>query len=102
MSQALHHKAWLKDVTSPLTTLVLIDYIRIRMRTDQVVLRPGLEDTFAWRWTASGKCTVASAYQALFYGQTVVMGGQRTLEDKSPKKVSILLLAMLAGPSMDR
>lgn len=76
VAQALHHRAWLKDVTGALMIPVLIDYVQIRLRTDQVLLQPDVDDTFAWRWTGSRNFTVVSANQALFFGQTAVLGAK--------------------------
>lgn len=81
LAQALDHKAWLKDITIP----VLMDYIRIRQMADNVVLQPETEDVFGWRWTGSRTFSVASAYQALFFGQTSVLGTKELWKTKAPK-----------------
>lgn len=47
LAQALHQRAWLKDITGPLSLPMLMDYVQIRQRVDQFVLNLEHDDVLA-------------------------------------------------------
>jgi hypothetical protein len=74
VASALGSNNWWQDITSPRTVPVLVQYVLVRERVEQVVLLPRVEDHLQWRWTTSGKYTASSTYTAMFLGQTMVLG----------------------------
>jgi hypothetical protein len=83
---ALVNNSLMQDITGPITVPVLVQYVYVRERLEQVVLRQGVEDTLLWRWSALGKYSASSAYNAMFLGQTQVLGAKELWKVKAPNK----------------
>jgi hypothetical protein len=78
--------AWVQDITGPRTVPVMVQYVQVRERLERVVLRHGVQDLLRWRWTASGKYSAASAYNAMFIGHPRVHGAKELWKVKAPNK----------------
>jgi hypothetical protein len=59
--------AGIRDITSALTILVLIQYIHLRQQLDIIALSPRVEDQITWKWSSSGQYSSNSAYATMFY-----------------------------------
>lgn len=86
MALALVNNSLMQDITGPITVPVLVQYVYVRERLEQVVLRQGVEDTLLWRWSPLGKYSASSAYNAMFLGQTQVLGAKELWKVKAPNK----------------
>jgi hypothetical protein len=62
----LVHHDWVRDTIGALTIPVLVQFLQLRQRLDEVVLqhdpRP---DRLVWKWSASGTFSTSSAYKAV-------------------------------------
>jgi hypothetical protein len=86
LASALENNNWMQDITTPRTVPVLVQYVLIRERIEQVALRQGVEDKLLWHWSASGRYLASSACNVMFLGQTQVLGAKELWEVKAPNK----------------
>jgi hypothetical protein len=84
LAAALDHNAWTSDITGALTVQVLLQFLQLIERLEELVLQPDMPDSFIWRWSPSGQY---SAWTGSFVGY------ERTLEDEAPKQMLFLHLA---------
>jgi hypothetical protein len=89
VASALENNNRWQDITGPRTVLVLIQYVLVRERVEQVALLP--EDHLLWRWTASGKYSASLAYNAMFLGQTKVLGARELWKVSAPNKCHLFI-----------
>jgi hypothetical protein len=68
--------AWIWDITGPLTIPMLVQYNHLRHRLDDFDLVPKSKDRLIWRWCASGQYSTNSTYQAMFLGQSAMLGAK--------------------------
>jgi hypothetical protein len=73
---ALSGNAWLTDIARPLTLPVLVHYVQIRERIDAIQLNLAVQDKMVWCWCSSGDYSSSSAYEAMFYGQSQMLGAK--------------------------
>jgi hypothetical protein len=66
--------------------MALIQYLQVREGVDQVELTLGIRDQLEWKWSASGQYSMQSAYNAMFMGQTLLLGAKELWKVKDPKK----------------
>lgn len=97
VADALHNINWRRDIKGPLTIPVLIDYIRVREATQDIILQPLVKDNFRWKWTPSGEFSSSSAYQAFFIGQTATPGARQLWKTKAPNKCRFFIWLALHG-----
>jgi hypothetical protein len=83
----------------PRTASVIIQYLDVHQRVEVVVLDLQMEDRLGWRWTSSGIYSSSSAYEALFYGQSSVLGVKELWKSKAPGKCHFFLWLVLHGRS---
>jgi hypothetical protein len=74
---ALTDGAWIHDIVDALSIAVLGQYLLLQQRLDSVHLEPVVEDQVAWRWSASGSYSASSAYGAMFYGSSELLGARQ-------------------------
>jgi hypothetical protein len=69
-------EAWVRDITRASTVQVIVQYIRV---SDLLLDFAFTEtpDRFIWKWTASGEFSSASAYRALFFGRSPLLGASQ-------------------------
>jgi hypothetical protein len=91
VASAITNGTWSQDILGPLTVPVLMQFLDIHSRIQQVQLTLDLEDRFVWKWTSSGKYTSSSTYSALFLGQTAMAGAKQLWKSKAPNKVCFFL-----------
>lgn len=70
MLDAMTERRWVADIWGALTVDVLAEYLGIWDLTSRTVLQPEVEDTHAWRFSASEKYSAKSTYEAMFIGAT--------------------------------
>jgi hypothetical protein len=66
------NNTWIKDLTGPCTLSVLVQYLLLRQRVENIVLNTNTQNCFIRRWCPLGTYLASSTYKAMFYGQTVV------------------------------
>jgi hypothetical protein len=66
--------------------MALIQYLQVREGVDQVELTLGIQDQLEWKWSASGQYSMQSAYNAMFMGQTLLLGAKELWKVKDPRK----------------
>jgi hypothetical protein len=76
VQEALQNNAWIGDITGPLTVPTIVQYMHLCERVEQVVLQQDIQDTFAWRWSASRVYLASSACAVLNLGQTLLLGAK--------------------------
>lgn len=74
-----------------------MEYVRIRLLIDQILLQPDSPDSFLWRWTPSGSFTTGSAYNAFFLGQIAVPGARELWQVRAPNKCRFFVWLLLHG-----
>jgi uncharacterized protein involved in response to NO len=62
-----------------------------------VILNPEVEDKLIWRWDSSRIYSAASAYKALFLGQTSILGAKKVWKAKAPNKCRFFAWLALLG-----
>lgn len=97
VADALSNRRWMRDITGPLTIPVLMEYVRIRVLTDRIVLHADEPDAFGWRWSPSGTFSSSSAYNAFFHGQTTLLGAKQLWRSRAPNECRFFLWLLLHG-----
>jgi hypothetical protein len=59
-----------------------------------VLIRHGVQGSLRWCWTTSGKYSASSAYNAMFIGQTGVLGAKELWKVKAPNKCRFFLCGL--------
>jgi hypothetical protein len=67
-SEALQNMSWIADFRGALTVAIILEFVELYQRLDEVVLQEGVSDTHIWKLLASGQFSNSSAYRALFQG----------------------------------
>jgi hypothetical protein len=60
--------SWIADFRGALTVAIILEFVELYQRLDEVVLQEGVSDTHIWKLLASGQFSNSSAYRALFQG----------------------------------
>lgn len=60
-------------------------------------LSPHSADRYIWKWTANGNYSASSAYRAIFYGMTSLIGAKFVWGASVPPKVKFLFWFALHG-----
>lgn len=66
--EAMTEMRWISDIRGALTVDVLAEYLVLWDLLSDVVLQPEIEDTHIWQFSASGRYSAKSAYEAMFIG----------------------------------
>ena len=66
--EAMTEMRWISDIRGALTVDVLAEYLALWDLLSDVVLQPEIEDTHIWQFSASGRHSAKSAYEAMFIG----------------------------------
>jgi hypothetical protein len=83
-ANALTEDAWIRDITGPLTVPVLVQYLELHQRLQQVQLNKQQPDWILWHWNASGQYSSTSAYAALQLGQVPIEGCRQLWKVRAP------------------
>jgi hypothetical protein len=76
--------------------LVLVQFVLLHQRMQEVQLNPSMPDRLQWRWTSNGVYSSRSAYAALLLGQSAVPGTQVLWKSLAPNKCRFFIwLALL-------
>jgi hypothetical protein len=86
VASALARHAWIWDITGALTITVLMQYLQLRQQLDTVSLTPEVEDWITWKWSSSGQYSSSSAYAAMFYEQSVLLGAKELWKVRAPNE----------------
>jgi hypothetical protein len=78
---------WIQDIRGGLSIPVLVDYVTIWDKLSSLQLQEDREDRWAWRWTADGRYSAASAYKLLHSGGVIMHGAERIWKSWAPPKV---------------
>jgi hypothetical protein len=87
--------AWIQDIIGALTIPTIVQYLHLRERIQQVALQPDVQDSFTWRWLASGEYSSRSAYAALHLGQTELLGAKQVWKAKAPREFKFYMWLVL-------
>jgi hypothetical protein len=80
----------------------MVQYVQVAEILEWVVLiRHGVQGSLRWCWTTSGKYSASSAYNAMFIGQTGVLGAKELWKVKAPNKCRFFCVACVAQVSLD-
>jgi hypothetical protein len=91
VSSALHQNGWIRDILGPLTVPVLIQYLSLREKLQDVNLDHNIPDWLLWRWCPSGRYSSKSAYLAMFHGQTGVPGANEAWKIRTPNEFQFFI-----------
>jgi hypothetical protein len=69
---------------------ILSQYLHLRQRLQDRNLSQD-EDWVLWCWSTSGQYSARSAYQAMFVGQTAILGAKEIWKTKAPSKYKFFL-----------
>lgn len=75
--EALDDRQWTRDVLGAPTAVVLIEYVSLWDKLQDVVLDPITPDRFIWRWSPCGNYTASSAYRAFFLSHAALPGARQ-------------------------
>jgi hypothetical protein len=95
VADALHERAWARQVTGPRTMRLIVQFLELWERLELVVLTPGVPDTFVWRLNSDGAYSSASAYGAMFSGSTVPIGAAQIWKTAAPPRVRFFFWLVL-------
>ncbi|WVZ83247.1 hypothetical protein U9M48_030415 [Paspalum notatum var. saurae] len=87
LKEGIQNSAWIKDIRGALTEIMVVEYVEVWEKVQQISLEPGRQDFFRWRWEPDGTYSAASAYKACFLGSTRFLGGDFIWRAKVPPKV---------------
>ncbi|KAF8716835.1 hypothetical protein HU200_025932 [Digitaria exilis] len=97
VQQALTNRSWTSDIKGRLNITALRQYILLWHATSQCRLLPGVEDTFSWRWSASGTYSAHSAYRQFFVGGTYLAAARSLWKTWAPLKVKFTIWLAMHG-----
>jgi hypothetical protein len=96
VANALHNNNWTCDITDALTISVLLQYLDMWHRLQQVQLLLGTADSFSWRWEPSGVYS-CSSYRALCNGHTSILGARELWKVCVPSKCIFFMWLVVLG-----
>jgi hypothetical protein len=85
-----------RDITGATTVQVIVQCIRIWDLLLDFALTD-IQDHFIWKWTASGEFSLASAYRALFFGRSLLLGASHLWKTRAPGRVHFFGCLILHG-----
>jgi hypothetical protein len=95
VASALVGHAWIGDIVGVLTIAILMQYLHLRQKLEDVSLSQGVADMLIWKWTTSGQYSSSSAYAAMFLSQPALLGAKELWKVKAPNEFMFFLwLAM--------
>jgi hypothetical protein len=59
--EALANRQWARDIAGALTAAIIVEYLQLWEKVEDVQLQPNTPDCLIWRWTASDEYTSSSA-----------------------------------------
>jgi hypothetical protein len=74
---------------------VIVQYIEIRQRLQNVQVNPKITDIYWWRWEPSGVYSCRSAYSIMFAGQSAILGAALLWKSRAPSKCRFFMWALL-------
>jgi hypothetical protein len=80
---ALQDKKWVADIRGGLTMQVLLDFLSIWDRVQEVNLTNS-PDRVIWRWSRDGVFSTTSAYRVFFSGQHAIPGARLLHKTRAP------------------
>ncbi|XP_012704012.1 uncharacterized protein LOC105915054 [Setaria italica] len=89
--EALTEMRWIADIRGALTVAVLSEYLGLWDLLSEVVLQPEVEDLHIWCFSALGRYSAKSAYEALFIGATQFRPYERIWKSWAPGKCKFLM-----------
>jgi hypothetical protein len=72
VASALSQNNWICDILGPLTVPVLMQYLSLREKLQDMALDQSMPAILEWRWCANASYSSKSTYLAMFYGQSGV------------------------------
>jgi hypothetical protein len=96
VAEALLNDNWVRHISGPLTMQLLVEFGRLCDYVDEVALSDQ-PDTFAWRLTADQNYSAASAYGAMFFGSSPILGAKQLWKTAAPPRVRFFFLLNLHG-----
>jgi hypothetical protein len=97
---ALQDNKWVTDIRGGLTVQVLLDFLSIWDRVQEVNLTDSL-DRVIWRWSRDGAFSTASAYRVFFSGQHCHTGSSFAPQNSCSQKMQVLYLASFTRSGLD-
>jgi len=86
VAEALPGSAWASHVAGPISLQLLVEFNQLCDRLQQVHLQHQ-PNTFHWSLTADKEYSAASAYGAMFFGSTPLLGAKLIWKTAAPPKV---------------
>jgi len=96
VAEGLAGRAWVRQISGGITTPAILDYLRLWDLVSQTQLSDS-DYRLIWRWTADGKYTPKSAYQALLTASHPIPGCSRIWATWAPLRVKIFLWLAIRG-----
>jgi hypothetical protein len=84
MAMTLDQNAWLQDIVGALTLPLSMQYEQVRERLVAFTLDPSSPDNTVWCWCSSSVYSASSAYNAMFHGQSQLLGARYLWKVKTP------------------
>jgi hypothetical protein len=85
-----------RDITGATTVQVIVQYIRVwDLLPDFTLTETAFR--FIWKWTTSGEFSSASAYRALFFGRSSLLGASHLWKTQAPGRVRFFRWLVLHG-----
>ena len=96
VAESLPGSAWARHIAGPISLqlLVELDHLCDRLQQVQLQQRP---DTFQWNLTADREYSAASAYGAMFFGSTPILGAKIIWKTAAPPKVRFFFWLAIHG-----
>jgi hypothetical protein len=86
LNSALTDGNWTSVLAGALTVPLILQYLDARHCIDQIQLHTGEPDKFVWKWTSSGRFSSKSAYEAMFFGESSILGVRELWKTHAPNK----------------
>ncbi|WVZ88335.1 hypothetical protein U9M48_034869 [Paspalum notatum var. saurae] len=96
VAEALHNNDWVPHVTGPATLQLLVEIGRLCDLLDGVNLSPN-PDTFLWWFSQDQAYSAASAYGAMFFGSSPLLGAKQIWKTAAPLRVRFFFWLVLHG-----
>jgi hypothetical protein len=97
VAEALQGFAWVSHIAGPRSLRLIAEFVQLCREIERVHLTPGVPDTFTWNLTSCQSYSAASAYSAMFFGCSKLLGAALIWKTPTPPRIKFFFWLALHG-----